>query len=100
MDLPGAIVTRWITWIRLCDFDVRHVPGRQHSGPDGLSRRPNDDDDDNDDDYESVEECIDSDLGVNLVAIARASTPERFTKEGQNKKRNTRVAFAWVSMHE
>ena len=62
VDLTGAMVTRWITWIRLFDFDVRHVPGRQHSGPDGLSRRPNDDDDDNDDDYESLEECIDSDL--------------------------------------
>ena len=26
VDLPGAMVTRWITWIRLFDFDVRMFP--------------------------------------------------------------------------
>jgi hypothetical protein len=39
-DLPGALVTRWIVWIRLFDFDVEHVPGSLNGGPDGLSRRP------------------------------------------------------------
>lgn len=39
-DLPGALVTRWLAWIRLFDFDVRHVPGKKHTAADGLSRRP------------------------------------------------------------
>ena len=39
-DLPGALVTGWLAWIRLFDFDVRHVPGTKHSAADGLSRRP------------------------------------------------------------
>jgi len=39
-DLPGALVTCWITGIRLFDFDVKHVPGRLNGGPVGLSRRP------------------------------------------------------------
>lgn len=39
-DLPGALVTRWLAWIRLFDFDVRHVPGNKHLAADGLSRRP------------------------------------------------------------
>ena len=39
-DLPGALVTRWIAWIQLFDFEVRHIPGRKHSAADGLSRRP------------------------------------------------------------
>lgn len=39
-DLPGALVTRWLAWSRLCDFFVKHVPGSKHGGPDGLSRRP------------------------------------------------------------
>jgi len=39
-DLPGAQVTCWIAWIRLFDFDVKHVPGRLNGGPNGLSRRP------------------------------------------------------------
>ncbi|KAJ5747177.1 uncharacterized protein N7511_000772 [Penicillium nucicola] len=38
-DLPGALVTRWMAWIRLFDFDVKHVPGRRNSAADGLSRR-------------------------------------------------------------
>ena len=39
-DVPGALVTRWLAWIRLFDFDVKHVAGRKHSAADGLSRRP------------------------------------------------------------
>ncbi|KAJ5110888.1 hypothetical protein N7532_001423 [Penicillium argentinense] len=39
-DLPGALVTSWIAWIRLFDFDVHHVPGRKHGAADALSRRP------------------------------------------------------------
>ncbi|KAJ5303745.1 uncharacterized protein N7443_003405 [Penicillium atrosanguineum] len=29
-DLPGALVTRWMAWIRLFDFDVKHVSGRKN----------------------------------------------------------------------
>lgn len=39
-DLPGALVTRWLTWIRLFDFEVKHVPGTKNGAADGLSRRP------------------------------------------------------------
>ena len=39
-DLPGALVTWWIAWIQLFDFEVWHVPGLKHSAADGLSRRP------------------------------------------------------------
>ena len=40
MDLPGALVTRWIAWIQLFDTEFRHIPGRKHTSADGLSRRP------------------------------------------------------------
>jgi len=36
-DLPGALVTRWIAYIRLFDFEVRYVPGTKHTAADGLS---------------------------------------------------------------
>ena len=39
-DLPGALVTSWLAWIRLFDFTVKHVPGDKHTAADGLSRRP------------------------------------------------------------
>jgi hypothetical protein len=39
-DLPGALVTRWMAWIHLFDFDVKHIPGPKNGAADGLSRRP------------------------------------------------------------
>ncbi len=39
-DLPEALVTRWIAWIQLFDFEVQHIPGRRHTAADGLSGRP------------------------------------------------------------
>ena len=36
-DLPGALVTRWIAYIRLFDFEVRHVPRTKHTAANGLS---------------------------------------------------------------
>src|SRR5882724_3646392 len=42
---PGAVVNRWIVGIKLFQFELVHVPGRLHTGPDGLSWRtisPND----------------------------------------------------------
>ena len=39
-DLPGAFVTQWLAWIRLFDFEVRHVPGTKNVVADSLSRRP------------------------------------------------------------
>ena len=45
IDLPGVLVTRWIALICLFDFEVRHIPGKEHTGADGLSRRPSTDQD-------------------------------------------------------
>ena len=39
-DHPSAMLTRWLTWIRLFDFEVRHVKGATHTAADSLSRRP------------------------------------------------------------
>ena len=42
---PGAAVNRWIVGIKLFQFELVHVPGCLHPGPDGLSCRaasPND----------------------------------------------------------
>ena len=57
-DLPNAMITRWLIYIRLFDFDVKHIPGSKNGVIDSLSRRgqgPEDesDDDDPDDYFES-----------------------------------------------
>ena len=36
---PNNVMKRWIAGILLFDFELVHVPGKDHAGPDGLSRR-------------------------------------------------------------
>jgi len=50
-DLQNAMLTRWLGYIRLFDFEARHVKGSKNSGADALSRRgrsPKDSDEDDD----------------------------------------------------
>ena len=42
---PNATINRWIAGILLFHFELRHISTDQHTGPDGLSRRPPLDDD-------------------------------------------------------
>src|SRR5882724_4279494 len=35
---PGAMANRWIVGIKLFQFKLVHVPGRLHTGLDGLSQ--------------------------------------------------------------
>ena len=61
-DLPNAAMTRWIAYISLFTFEIKHAPGTNHRVPDGLSRRSRADDDS---DYSDDE--IDLDDGIKLV---------------------------------
>ena len=38
-DIPNAPMTRWISFIRLFDFEIKHVPANRFMAPDGLSRK-------------------------------------------------------------
>ena len=35
-DLPRALVTQWIAWIQLFDFEIWHIPGQKHTVADEL----------------------------------------------------------------
>ncbi|RCI14035.1 hypothetical protein L249_8291, partial [Ophiocordyceps polyrhachis-furcata BCC 54312] len=39
-DVPGAMVTRWVSYIFLFDFTVRHISGEKNLVADALSRKP------------------------------------------------------------
>ena len=72
-DLPGALVTRWLAWIRLFDFDVKHMPGRKHTAADGLSRRPRGPSDSEDEAVEGdIDDFIDGQLNCVRVCPVRA----------------------------
>jgi len=38
-DLPNAMMTRWLTYIRLFDFDIKHISETKNGGADALSRQ-------------------------------------------------------------
>ena len=65
-DLPGAVITSWLAWIRCFDFEVRHVPGTKHTAADGLSRRPRTLSDDLD---EGCDEDIDDFVATELSSL-------------------------------
>ena len=61
-DLPGSVVNRWLAWIGIFTFDIKHVAGRKPGGLEGLSRRGLAPDDSEDEDPEELEASMDADL--------------------------------------
>lgn len=43
--LRNAATCRWVAWLHLLNFTIRHVPGTKHQLPDALSRLDRDSDD-------------------------------------------------------
>jgi hypothetical protein len=64
-NLPNAMMTRWLSYIRLFDFDARHVPRNKNGAVNGLSRHGGKGD------YNEVEEdpdeLFEAKLGNNVV---------------------------------
>ena len=61
-DLPWALVTWWIVWIRLVNLDVKHVRGRLNGGPDGLSGRPQGEGEPEPEEEDDIEETVEASL--------------------------------------
>ncbi len=91
-DLSKALMTWWLAWIRLFDFDVHHVFNRKHSALDELLRRFKESSDDEDETHEKdIDDFIDAQLNfihlcsVNIVveedmSILKDSYSEHFKK--------------------
>ena len=84
-DLPNAAMTRWIAYISLFTFEIKHAPGTSHRVPDGLSRRAKADDDS---DYSDDE----VDLRVPEVEINFTELQnEEYAEEGAHEVLNARM---------
>lgn len=71
-DLPGALVTQWIAWIRLFDFEIKHIDGKKNQAADALSRRrPTEDDLQEREDEEDIDDWIDAQLSALRVCPVR-----------------------------
>ena len=61
-DLLGSVMNRWLAWIRLFNFDIKHVAGKKHGGPDGLSRRKQSEANSDSNDSDELDEYMNADL--------------------------------------
>jgi len=50
-DLPNVMMTRWLAYIRLFDFTVKHVPGKRNGVGDALYTDGDDEEDQEAADY-------------------------------------------------
>jgi len=61
-DVPNSLTNRWLAYIQLYNFTLRHVPGRVHSTADGLSRRGKQPDDKDRDIIGDIETILDVEI--------------------------------------
>ena len=83
VDLSEALVIRWLAWIRLFDFDVRHVLDKRHTATDELSRRSRELSNDIDEVHEkNIDDFINDQLNCVRVCSMRVNEndDEQFLK--------------------
>ncbi|KAE8238721.1 hypothetical protein A4X13_0g8406 [Tilletia indica] len=68
-DIPNAAMTRWVQYLKLFDQEIRHVPAKRHTLPDGLSRTDFDT-------VEAAEEWPVDKIGLDAVAVAEGGAQE------------------------
>ena len=76
-DLPNAPMTRWITYLRLFSFQLRHVPAEKGKGQDGMSRRGWAE---GDSDESDAEEYLDKFFGFHGGAYNCSQSPTEFVR--------------------
>jgi hypothetical protein len=76
-DLPGALVTQWLAWIRLFDFEVKHIEGKKNVVADALSRRrPTEAEVEEAENEEDIDEWVTARLFTARVRPLRAAAEE------------------------
>ena len=67
-DLPRALVTRWLAWIRLFEFDVKYVKGLKYTAVDRLLRRPSGENEGSEEE-EDLDDIITRDLNCDIIKL-------------------------------
>jgi len=67
---PNAVMNRWIAAILMFDFELVHVPGTKHKGPDGLSRRRVADSKEERKGIEEAEGWVDEIIGASVWVVS------------------------------
>ena len=89
VDLSEALRIRWLTWIRLFNFDVRHVLGKRHTAADELSRRSRELSNDIDEVHEkNIDNFIDDQFNCVRICSMRVNenNDEQFLKNEYSEK--------------
>lgn len=64
-SLPGAALSRWIAYIKMFDFEIKHVSGKRNTIADALSRKPSGPSDQEDEKWEGdLDDFIDAQLNM------------------------------------
>ena len=73
-DLSEILMTRWLTWIRLFDFDVRHVFDKRYTATDEFSRRSRELSNDIDEVHEkNIDDFIDDQFNYMRICSMRVN---------------------------
>ena len=101
-DVPGALLMRWIAWIRIFDFTVRHVAGLKNSAADALSRKPPGDTDLREKDEETdIDDFVDAQIFMQQLAPAEANIVSCFHQRLVATGMDTATANVYVQeLHE
>ena len=98
-DLPEALVTQWMAWIRLFDFSIKHVSGRKYNAADDLSWRS-----ENlslNEEADAVNDFIDSQLNSIQVCPVSVKKSEEFTVlKNDYSEESIRIAVFLISLQQ
>ena len=101
VDLSKVFVTRWLTWIRLFDFDVRHVSNKKHEAVDEFSRRfrtvSNDIDEINEVD---IDDFIDVEMNCVRIASVRITTANEKVFLSKYSNKSKRIAVILIILNK
>ena len=83
------MMTRWLAYIRLFDFDVKHIPRNKNGAADALSPRGRSPHDDPEDPEDNADDYFDAKLYHAYISNPRSNFTTRVYLHEEEYKRKT-----------